>query len=125
VMSAFDRAWNVLKMGTYEEEERDMGNMPGKKGGPWDILPGKTNPPYPDKPDFRKKCEKCGKMYMPRFNPYTNQEDGCPHCGWGGAPTNLYGAPPGAPSTPSQPLDNTLGFPKDWQTTNMTSNPPQ
>ena len=31
-MSAFDDAWNVLKMGTYEEEERDMGYMPGRRG---------------------------------------------------------------------------------------------
>lgn len=29
-MKPFDEAWDVLKMGTYEEEEADMGYMPGR-----------------------------------------------------------------------------------------------
>ena len=168
-MTAFDKAWNVLKMGTYEEEERDMGHMPGRQGKKltpeeWDEIlrryggdknhPGPYDPPYdpyrnhppkaqqpwtppggpPNKPPYKPPnpyggddwatCPDCGQRYKTGMDMVTGKPKQCP-CKDGGAGVapNPYGPPPGAPPAPFQ--RQSIGFPKDWQTANMTSNPPQ
>tara|TARA_R100000152_G_C6714467_1_gene141496 strand:- start:312 stop:896 length:585 start_codon:yes stop_codon:yes gene_type:complete len=194
-MTAFDDAWNVLKMGTYEEEERDMGYMPGRRGKkltpemirqimqqaadradmnrpppmkdfetpspydrsyptppnpyrdknqpnpfdpykkkptpggqpPWTPPGGPNKPPYKPYPggdDDWVTCPDCGQKYKKGWDMATGMPKRCP-CkdGDGSATPNPYGPPPGAPPSPFQP--NTIGFPKDWQVANMTSNPPQ
>jgi len=178
-MTAFDKAWNVLKMGTYEEEERDMGHMPGriwpengqgKKLTPeeWDEIlrryggdknqpnpydpyksypppkpyrdknhPGPYDPyrnPPPNKPPYEPPnpyggddwatCPDCGQRYKTGMDMVTGKPKQCP-CkdGGTGVAPNPYVPPPGAPPAPFQ--RQSIGFPKDWQTTNMTSNPPQ
>jgi len=182
-MTAFDKAWDVLK-GTDEEEEADMrrlqairdalqrgppyGNQggqpekqpekqpykpyptppnpyrdksqpnpfdpyrknPSKPGGdPWTPPGGPPNkPPYkPPNPyggDDWATCPDCGQRYKTGMDMVTGKPKQCP-CKDGGAGVapNPYGPPPGAPPAPFQ--RQSIGFPKDWQTANMTSNPPQ
>ncbi len=176
-MSAFNKAWDVLK-GTYEEEEADMrrsqairdalqrGPPYGNQGGqpekqPYKPYPTPPNPyrdknqpnpfdPYknpppkdgrqpwtppgdpPNKPPYNPypggddwaKCPDCGQSYKKEIDMATGKPKQCP-CKDGGAGVapNPYGPPPGAPPAPFQP--HSIGFPKDWQTANMMSNPPQ
>lgn len=147
-MKAFDEAWNVLKMGTYEEEEEDMRRLRAirealKRGPPYGNQTGKPepfqqrapapydnpyrNPPTPNDPkrpyggsppDDMITCQKCGYKYKRQMTGMPSQ---CPRCdmtGNAGTTPNPYGPPPGAPTPPFQP--KTIDFPEDFQRANMS-----
>ena len=106
-MTAFDEAWNVLKMGTYEEEEADMGYMPGR--------PRKK----PMTPDELKRLFAI-QAAMKRGPPYGN-EGGKPEKN----PYNPYGKDPARPSDRHRPFVPQSPRPSDpYENPYPSPNPP-
>lgn len=122
-MKPFDEAWDVLKMGTYEEEEADMGYMPGrprrkpmtpdelkrlmaiqaamKRGPPYGNEGGKPEkyPPYESKNPKENPYSPYGdRPFVPTKQPKPSGPYENPY-----SPPKPYGVPPVPPFDPKKP----------------------